>query len=71
MANMNDNFFILLGKRSCAGETLAKMELFIFFTTLLQRFTFKAPPGAVLDLTPALGATNSPLPHEICAILRA
>ncbi|XP_077345201.1 cytochrome P450 2K1-like isoform X2 [Lithobates pipiens] len=57
-----------LGKRSCAGETLAKMELFIFFTTLLQHFTFEAPPGAVLDLTPALGATNGPLPHEICAI---
>ncbi|PIO35721.1 Cytochrome P450 2K1 [Aquarana catesbeiana] len=59
-----------LGKRSCAGETLAKMELFLFFTTLLQHFTFQAPPGAVLDLTPALGATNGPLPHEICAIPR-
>ncbi|XP_018429096.1 PREDICTED: cytochrome P450 2K4-like [Nanorana parkeri] len=59
-----------IGKRSCAGETLAKMELFLFFTTLLQHFTFKAPLGAVLDLTPALGATNPPLPHETCAIPR-
>ncbi|XP_077345202.1 cytochrome P450 2K4-like [Lithobates pipiens] len=59
-----------VGKRSCAGETLAKMELFLFFTTLLQHFTFQAPPGAELDLTPALGATNSPLPYEICAIPR-
>ncbi|XP_073481204.1 cytochrome P450 2K4-like [Aquarana catesbeiana] len=58
------------GKRSCAGETLAKMELFLFFTTLLQHFTFQAPPGAVLDLNPALGATNSPLPYEMCAIPR-
>ncbi|KAG8579989.1 hypothetical protein GDO81_007065 [Engystomops pustulosus] len=59
-----------LGKRSCAGETLAKMELFLFFTTLLQNFTFKAPPGAKLDLTPGSGLTNAPLPYEMCAIPR-
>ncbi|XP_018426080.1 PREDICTED: cytochrome P450 2C15-like isoform X3 [Nanorana parkeri] len=60
-----------LGKRSCAGENLAKMELFLFFTTLLQKFTFQAPPGVDLDLTPALGFTNAPLPHKICAIPRS
>lgn len=60
-----------LGKRSCAGENLAKMELFLFFTTLLQNFSFQAPPGAVLDLTPALGFTNAPLPYKICAIPRS
>ncbi|CAI9597708.1 unnamed protein product, partial [Staurois parvus] len=49
-----------LGKRSCAGENLAKMELFLFFTTLLQNFTFQTPPGAKLDLTPAMGFTNAP-----------
>ncbi|XP_069832028.1 cytochrome P450 2K1-like [Dendropsophus ebraccatus] len=59
-----------IGKRSCAGETLAKMELFLFFTTLLQNFTFQPAPGAKLDLTPAIGFTNSPKPFEICAISR-
>ncbi|XP_075717048.1 cytochrome P450 2K4-like [Rhinoderma darwinii] len=59
-----------IGKRSCAGETLAKMEIFLFFTSLLQHFTFQPPPGAKLDLTPAMGSTNAPKPHEICAIYR-
>ncbi|MEE6507527.1 hypothetical protein FKM82_025297 [Ascaphus truei] len=59
------------GKRACAGENLARMELFLFFTRLLQKFTFRPPPGAAeLDLTPAPGLTSSPLPHEICALPR-
>ncbi|XP_040204353.1 cytochrome P450 2K4-like isoform X2 [Rana temporaria] len=59
------------GKRSCAGETLAKMELFLFFTTLLQNFTFQAPPGEKLDLTGAVGFTTPPIKHNICAIPRS
>ncbi|XP_068136109.1 cytochrome P450 2B11-like isoform X2 [Hyperolius riggenbachi] len=59
-----------IGKRSCAGETLAKMELFLFFTSLLQNFTFQAPPGAELDLNPARKGTRSPQTHMVCAIPR-
>ncbi|XP_069584406.1 cytochrome P450 2C25-like [Ranitomeya imitator] len=59
-----------LGKRSCAGENLANMEIFLFFTTLLQNFTFKAPSEAKLDLSPAVGFLNPPLPYELCAIPR-
>ncbi|XP_077345187.1 cytochrome P450 2K4-like isoform X1 [Lithobates pipiens] len=58
------------GKRSCAGENLAKMELFLFFTRLLQNFTFQAPFGAKLDLTPAVGFTTPPMRHEMCAVPR-
>ncbi|KAM9323981.1 cytochrome P450 2F3-like [Gastrophryne carolinensis] len=41
------------GRRICPGETLARMELFIFFTSLLQKFNFKpVVPKEELDLSP-------------------
>ncbi|KAG9465929.1 hypothetical protein GDO78_017513 [Eleutherodactylus coqui] len=59
------------GRRACAGETLARMELFVFFTSLMQQFTFSSPLGPNnVDLTPITGITNSPKPHEICAVPR-
>ncbi|XP_004559451.1 cytochrome P450 2K1 [Maylandia zebra] len=62
-----------LGSRVCAGESLAKMEVFLFFASLLQRFRFTPPPGMTgddLDLTPVVGFTLTPLPHKLCAISR-
>ncbi|XP_066533312.1 cytochrome P450 2K1-like isoform X1 [Hoplias malabaricus] len=61
------------GHRVCVGESLAKMELFLFFTSILQHFSFTPPPGVSeeqLDLTPAVGLTLSPCPHEMCAVVR-
>ncbi|XP_068191943.1 cytochrome P450 2K1-like [Antennarius striatus] len=61
------------GRRVCLGEGLAKMELFLFFTSLLQRFRFTPPPGVTedeLDLTPAVGFTLAPSAHELCAVSR-
>ncbi|XP_072187780.1 cytochrome P450 2K1-like [Excalfactoria chinensis] len=62
------------GRRICAGETLAKMELFLFFTSLLQRFTFQPPPGVSpsdLDLSGTTRFVIAPVTHEVCAISRS
>ncbi|XP_007444662.1 cytochrome P450 2K1-like [Python bivittatus] len=62
------------GRRVCAGENLAKMELFLFFTSLLQRFAIQPPPGTSkddLDLTPVVGFTTPPMPYKTCAIPRS
>ncbi|XP_068089312.1 cytochrome P450 2B4-like [Hyperolius riggenbachi] len=58
----------LIGKRSCVGEALVQIEMFLFFTSLLQNFTFQAPPGIEIDLTAALRVVRKPKPHKICAI---
>ncbi|XP_069088667.1 cytochrome P450 2J2-like [Pleurodeles waltl] len=60
-----------IGNRVCLGEQMAKMELFLYFTTLLQRFSFKAPKDVHLNVSKfTLGITLSPLPYKICAIPR-
>ncbi|XP_056117729.1 cytochrome P450 2K1-like isoform X2 [Rhinichthys klamathensis goyatoka] len=62
------------GRRACLGESLARMELFLFFTSLLQSYHFTTPPGVSgddLDLKGIVGVTLNPSPHKLCAIRRS
>ena len=55
------------GRRGCLGESLAKTELFLVASRLLQQFTFENPPGKPLpDLTGIAGVVFAPGPYEIC-----
>uniref|UniRef100_A0A8C3T9H4 Cytochrome P450 n=1 Tax=Chelydra serpentina TaxID=8475 RepID=A0A8C3T9H4_CHESE len=58
------------GKRGCLGEQLARIELFLFFTALLQKFTFQAPKDVTLSLQFRMGLTLCPQPYQICALSR-
>ncbi|XP_068106851.1 cytochrome P450 2G1-like isoform X2 [Hyperolius riggenbachi] len=60
------------GKRICLGEGLAKMELFLFFTTILQNFNLRRPVDPQqLDLTPQLsGFGRVPRPYQLTFIPR-
>ncbi|XP_055258417.1 cytochrome P450 2J2-like isoform X2 [Moschus berezovskii] len=60
-----------IGKRMCLGEQLARTELFLFFTSLLQKFTFRPPDNEELSLKFRMGLTLSPVSHRLCAVPRA
>ncbi|KAM5145962.1 cytochrome P450 2F3-like isoform 2-T2 [Mantella aurantiaca] len=60
------------GKRVCPGESLGRMELFLYFTSLLQTFSFKSViPKEEINLTPTgSGLGNVPPKFKCCIIPR-
>ncbi|XP_042369694.1 cytochrome P450 2U1, partial [Plectropomus leopardus] len=56
-----------IGRRVCMGEQLAKMELFLTVSSLLQAFRFRLPEGTPLpSLNGRFGLTLAPCPYTVC-----
>ncbi|XP_023558419.1 cytochrome P450 2D16-like isoform X3 [Octodon degus] len=59
------------GPRICPGEPLARMELFLFFTCLLQHFSFSVPEGQPQPSDRgSFFFLAAPAPYQLCAVPR-
>ncbi|XP_010186809.1 PREDICTED: cytochrome P450 1A5-like [Mesitornis unicolor] len=52
-----------LGKRRCIGEPIARWQIFLFLSTLLQQLEFSVCDGKKVDMTPRYGLS---LKHKRC-----
>ncbi|XP_032081144.1 cytochrome P450 2J5-like [Thamnophis elegans] len=57
-----------MGERVCVGEQLARIETFVFLTSLLRAFSFRLPEGVKeLNEAPIAKMTMHPHPYKLCA----
>ncbi|GMT22343.1 hypothetical protein PFISCL1PPCAC_13640 [Pristionchus fissidentatus] len=54
-----------VGKRACLGEGLARMELFIYFSTYIQHLTFSSVGKVPPRLNVQIFFTRSPAPFDV------
>uniref|UniRef100_A0A0N5BKP7 Cytochrome P450 n=1 Tax=Strongyloides papillosus TaxID=174720 RepID=A0A0N5BKP7_STREA len=62
--SVRNNMPFGIGKRQCLGETLARMELFLIFVTLIKTFEFCEGPDGPPDMTKCEGMTTVPKPYQ-------
>ncbi|XP_053149432.1 cytochrome P450 2C31-like [Hemicordylus capensis] len=59
------------GKRACPGEALAQMELFLFFSTLLQKYSFQLVVNSEkMDIASIFMACREEGPHRQLRAIR-
>ncbi|CAG5115329.1 unnamed protein product [Candidula unifasciata] len=60
-----------IGRRACLGESLAKMELFLFLANMFQRFEFlPASPGRLPPTDYKVAVVMTPKHYEVRAVER-
>ncbi|XP_032751892.1 cytochrome P450 2B3 [Rattus rattus] len=61
-----------IGKRMCLGEGIARSELFLFFTTILQNYSVSSPEDPkTIDMTPKESGLAKVAPvYKICFVAR-
>lgn len=63
--------FLLLGPRICPGESLAKTEMFLVFSNLVQKFRFcKVSETDEFDLEGLTGITTFACPYRLKVEIR-
>ncbi|XP_014670262.1 PREDICTED: cytochrome P450 2C15-like [Priapulus caudatus] len=60
-----------IGTRVCMGESLARMELFVFFTSILQNFAIELPDGVTEPCIDGdFGFVHMAKPYELRCVAR-